>query len=130
MGNLADYSYICDTLADKKGQDIVGIGLGEMSGLSDVFILVTGNSEPHIKTLMEAAQEAMERRGLTVRLEGENSSNWRLLDGGDVAVHVFSRRGRDFYKIEKLWGDAEILNYQLDVLPSLKQGDSRIDKDC
>ncbi|MDR2528138.1 MAG: ribosome silencing factor [Synergistaceae bacterium] len=112
MGNLADYGYICDALADKKGREIVGIRLGEMSGLSDVFILVTGNSEPHMKTLVEAAQKVMERRGLVARLEGENSSNWRLLDGGDVAVHVFSRRGRDFYKIEKLWGDAETLNYQ------------------
>ena len=112
MGKLVEYGYICDALAGKKGQEIVGIGLGELGGLLDVFILVTGNSELHMKSLMEAAQEAMEQEGLTVRLEGENSPNWRLLDGGDVAVHVFSRKGRDFYKVEKLWGDAEILNYQ------------------
>ncbi|MDR2522334.1 MAG: ribosome silencing factor [Synergistaceae bacterium] len=112
MGKLVEYGYICDALAGKKGQEIVGIGLGELGSLLDVFILVTGNSELHMKALMEAAQEAMEHKGLTVRLEGENSPNWRLLDGGDVAVHVFSRKGRDFYKVEKLWGDAEILNYQ------------------
>jgi len=112
MSVLAEYGYICDALADKKGQDIVGLDLGEIGTLSDVFILVTGNSEAHMKTLMEIAQEVLERHGHTTRLEGENSSNWRLLDAGDVIVHVFSKRGREFYKIEKLWGDAEILSYE------------------
>jgi ribosome-associated protein len=112
MATLAEYSYVCEALADKKGQEIVGLGLGEAGSLADVFILVTGNSEVHMKTLVDAAQESFERRGRPVRIEGENSSNWRLLDAGDVAVHVFSRKGRDFYKIEKLWGDAEILSYE------------------
>lgn len=112
MATLAEYSYVCEALADKKGQEIVGIDLGNVGSLVDVFILVTGNSEIHMKTLVDAAQESFERRGRPVRIEGENSSNWRLLDAGDIAVHVFSRKGRDFYKIEKLWGDAEILSYE------------------
>jgi ribosome-associated protein len=112
MATLADYSYVCEALADKKGQEIVGIDLGNVGSLVDVFILVTGNSEVHMKTLVEAAQESFERRDRPVKIEGENSANWRLLDAGDVAVHVFSRKGRDFYKIEKLWGDAEILSYE------------------
>lgn len=112
MGTLAEYGYVCDALADKKGQEIVGLDLGEMGTLSDVFILVTGNSEVHMKTLVEAAQEALEQRGHMVRIEGENSTNWRLLDAGDIAVHVFSKKGREFYKIERLWGDAELLSYE------------------
>jgi ribosome-associated protein len=112
MSTLAEYGYVCDALADKKGQEIVGLDLGEMGTLADVFILVTGNSEVHMKTLVENAQEALERNGHAVKIEGENSSNWRLLDAGNVAVHVFSRKGRDFYKLEKLWGDAEILSYE------------------
>jgi ribosome-associated protein len=112
MSTLAEYGYVCDALADKKGQEIVGLDLGEMGTLADVFILVTGNSEVHMKTLVERAQEALEQNGHAVKIEGENSSNWRLLDAGNVAVHVFSRKGRDFYKLEKLWGDAEILSYE------------------
>lgn len=112
MSNLAEYGYLCEALADKKGQEIVGLGLGELGTLADVFILVTGNSEVHMKTLLEAAQEALEKRGRTVRLEGEHSSNWRLLDAGDVAVHIFSKKGREFYRIEQLWGDAEVLCYE------------------
>ena len=112
MSSLVEYGYICDTLADKRGQEIVGMDLGEIGTLSDVFIIVTGNSEVHMKTLVDAAQEALEQYGHAVRIEGENSPNWRLLDGGDVVVHVFSKKGRDFYKIEKLWADAEILSYE------------------
>ena len=112
MSALAEYGYICDALADKKGQDIVGLDLGEMGTLSDVFILVTGNSEIHMKTLVEVVRETLEQHGHTTRIEGENSSNWRLIDAGDVIVHVFSKKGREFYKIEKLWGDAEILCYE------------------
>lgn len=112
MSTLADYDYVCDALAGKKGQEIVGLGLGEAGTLADVFVLVTGNSEVHMKTLAEAAQEALERHGRATRFEGENSSNWRLIDAGDLIVHVFSRKGREFYKIEKLWGDAEVLSYE------------------
>ena len=112
MSMLAEYGYLCEALADKKGQEIVGLGLGELGPIADVFILVTGNSEVHMKTLVEIAQEALEKRGYRVRIEGENSSNWRLLDAGNIAVHVFSKKGREFYKIEKLWGDVEILSYE------------------
>jgi len=112
MSSLAEYEYVCEALADKRGLDIVGLDLGEIGTLSDVFIIVTGNSEAHMKTLVESAQEALERNGRAVRIEGENSSNWRLVDGGDVIIHVFSKKGRDFYKIEKLWADAEVLSYE------------------
>ena len=112
MSSLADYGYVCDALADKRGQEIVGLELGEIGSLADVFIIVTGNSEVHMKTLTDSAMEALERSGHAVRIEGENSPSWRLLDGGDVVVHVFSKKGRDFYKIEKLWADAEILSYE------------------
>jgi ribosome-associated protein len=112
MSSLAEYGYVCDALADKRGQEIVGLDLGEIGTLADVFIIVTGNSEVHIKTLVETAREALERNGLTARIEGENSPSWRLLDAGNVIVHVFSKKGRDFYKIEKLWADAETLSYE------------------
>jgi len=112
MSSLAEYEYVCDALADKRGQEIVGLDLKEIGTLSDVFIIVTGNSEVHMKTLVESAQEALERNGHTVRIEGERSPSWRLVDGGDVIIHVFSKKGRDFYKIEKLWADAEILSYE------------------
>ncbi|GHV33224.1 ribosomal silencing factor RsfS [Synergistales bacterium] len=112
MSTLADYGAVCEALADKKGQEIVGLGLGDTGTFADVFILATGNSEVHMRTLVDAAEESLAKLGRKTNIEGGNSSNWRLVDAGDVIVHVFSRKGRDFYKIEKLWGDAEILTYE------------------
>ncbi len=112
MGKIKDYEDICSALSDKKAQDIIVLELGAAGTLADVFILATGNSDVHMKTLTDAAEEALKRRGLVVRLEGEHSSNWRLIDAGDVAIHIFSQKGREFYKLEKLWGDAEALHYE------------------
>ena len=107
------YESICEALANKKGQDITVLDLGDTATISDIFILVTANSETHMRTLVEAADEALSKRGvLHPQIEGENSPHWRLIDGHNVIVHVFSYKGRDHYKIEKVWGDAEIYNYE------------------
>ncbi len=113
--DLREYDYVLSALAGKSGEDIVAMDLGGRGGIADVFILVTGNSEVHMKTLVEAAEEALERHGHTCRVEGEGSANWRLLDAGNVVVHVFSHKGRDFYRLEKLWEDAETLRYEEDA---------------
>ena len=112
MANLHEYDYVLSALAGKSGEDIAVMDLGEQGGVCDVFILATGNSEVHMKTLLDAAEEALERHGQRCRVEGEGSANWRLLDAGNVIVHIFSHKGRDFYKLEKLWEDAEILRYE------------------
>ena len=111
MFDLEKCRDLLSALAEKRGEDIIALRLGETASLVDVFVLVTGNSEVHMKTLMDAAEESLRRQGCDVRPEGENSANWRLLDAGNIAVHVFSRKGREFYKIEKLWEDAEALHY-------------------
>jgi ribosome-associated protein len=112
MGRLEQYDFICEALANKKGQDIVVLDLGDNAIVSDIFIIVTANSETHMRTLVEAADEALSKNGIHPRIEGENSPHWRLIDGHNVLVHVFSYKGREHYKIEKVWGDAEIYNYE------------------
>lgn len=112
MSNMKEYEWLLSALAAKSGEDIIIMNLSGLGALADVFVLVTGNSEVHLKTLLEAAEEAAEHRGLSCRTEGEDSSNWRLLDAGNVVVHIFSRKGREFYKLEKLWEDAEVMLYE------------------
>lgn len=107
-----EYEYVLSALAEKSGEDIAMMRLEEAGALADVFILVTANSEVHMRTLMDAAEEALARHGRPSRPEGEESSNWRLLDGGDVVVHVFSRKGREFYRLDRLWAGAEVLRYE------------------
>lgn len=109
-----EYEYVLSALAEKSGTDIVVMRLRDTGALAEVFILATANSEVHMRTLMDAAAEAMEKHGRPCRPEGEESSNWRLLDGGDVVVHIFSRKGREFYRLDRLWAGADVLHYQGD----------------
>ena len=94
---------ITEALEAKNGEDILTLDLKGRGSLADSFILVTGNSEVHMKTLTDAAEEVLLRAGRKCKVEGGESSNWRLLDAGDVVVHVFSHKGRDFYRLERLW---------------------------
>ena len=96
---------IIAALEAKNGENILTLDLKNKGGLADTFVLVTGNSETHMKTLTDAAEEALEREGRKCRIEGEQSQNWRLIDSGDIVVHVFSHRGREFYRLERLWGN-------------------------
>ncbi|MCL1875579.1 MAG: ribosome silencing factor [Synergistaceae bacterium] len=109
----AQYDFICEALANKKGYDITVLNLGCNATVSDIFVIVTANSETHMRTLVDVADEALMKSGIAhPRIEGENSPHWRLVDGDNILVHVFSHKGREHYKIEKVWGDAEIYNYE------------------
>ena len=101
MSNIVEE--ITSALDAKNGENIIALDLKDKGGLADAFVLVTGNSETHMKTLSETAEEVLARSGRKCRIEGEHSLNWKLLDGGDVVVHVFSHKGRDFYRLERLW---------------------------
>ena len=94
---------ITAALDSKNGEDIITLNLKDKGGLADAFVIVTGNSETHMKTLTETAEEVLEKNGRNCKIEGEHSLNWRLIDSGDIVVHVFSHKGRDFYRLERLW---------------------------
>lgn len=111
--NLENFKYLYDALSAKKGQDIVALDLGSTATVADIFVVVTGNSETHMRTLVDAADDALSKNGVkNPRIEGSDSPHWRLVDGGDILVHVFSRKGREFYKVEKIWGDAESISIE------------------
>ena len=94
---------IVTALEDKSGENIITLDLKNKGSLADAFVLATGNSEVHMKTLTDAAEEVLIRAGHKCKVEGGESSNWRLLDAGDIVVHVFSHKGREFYRLERLW---------------------------
>ena len=107
---------VVKSLSDKHAEKIVALNLGASTTLADTFILATANSDVHMNTLMETAKDALEGLSLPVRVEGANSSRWRLIDAGNIVVHIFSRQGRDFYGIERIWGDAETFVFEEDVV--------------
>ncbi len=75
--------------------------------ITDVFVIATGNNRPHVKTLAERVEELLKVAGRPpLRDEGLKEGEWVLLDYGDFLVHVFQAASRDYYGLERLWGDA------------------------
>lgn len=97
-------------LDDKMGVDIKMLDISKISSLGEYFILVSGNNENHLKALADAAGEVLHKAGFKIRhSEGYNSSNWILLDFSFVIVHIFDKEARDFYNLERIWTDAELV---------------------
>jgi ribosome-associated protein len=98
---------------DKRAQDLVVLDLQGMSTLADFFLVCTGRSATQIDTIGDAVQAALRAEGIRVRhREGTAESGWLLLDYGDVVVHVFGEDTRQFYSLERLWGDAPVLSVE------------------
>jgi ribosome-associated protein len=102
-----------DAIFSKKGMDIVLLDVEGLFVLTDVFVIATGTSRPHVQSLAEHVEERMsEELGLKpLRNEGKAEAEWILLDFGDVIVHLFQAAPRDFYGLERLWADAEKVDW-------------------
>lgn len=94
---------------DKKGFDIHILKLGNLSSVCDYFVVISGTADVHVKAIGRAIHDGLAKVGVKPRFrEGINEGNWILLDYIDVVVHVFYEPTRQFYALEKLWGDAEV----------------------
>ncbi len=99
---------IAAILDAKKGADVKVLHIGEKTVLADYFVICTGNSTTQVKALADEVEYRIGTRGVDpAHVEGRDNGSWSLLDYSSVIVHVFSREARDFYNLEKLWGDAE-----------------------
>lgn len=98
---------VIDALDDLKGVDIQTIDVRGKSSVTDVLVIASGKSTRQVKALADSVVVKVKEAGLTpLGVEGERESNWVLVDLGDVVVHVMLPETRDFYNLEKLWGDA------------------------
>ncbi len=94
-------------LDDKRAEDIVILNMKNISLLADYFIICHGNSDRQIQAIAREVKEKAEENGFDVRrMEGYDSARWILIDLGDMVVHVFNKDERQFYNLERLWGDA------------------------
>ena len=95
-------------LDQKFGGDIVLLDISGLSVMADYFVIATGGSPAQMQALTAAAQEALEKHGyLMSHAEGLRSGNWVLLDFGSIIVHLFDKESRQFYNLERVWGDAK-----------------------
>ncbi len=94
---------------DRKAEDVTVMKLGEVSSISDFFVICTGTSHPHLGAIAEwirrKTREEFDVR--PVAIDGEKESDWVVIDFGNVMIHVFSSDARERYNLESLWADAE-----------------------
>ena len=101
---------LATAMNDKKGEEVRVLDLHGVCGFADYFVLATGGSDRHVRALADAAIDTAARKGAkTLGIEGKAVGRWVLVDLGDVVVHVFSEDAREYFGLERLWGDAEEL---------------------
>jgi len=93
------------SLDDAKAEDIVSIDLDGKTTIADVMIVATGRSNVHVGAMADRVVKAFKEAGKPApRIEGLPNCDWVLVDGGDVIIHLFRPEVRQFYNLEKIWG--------------------------
>lgn len=99
--------HMAEVADNKRAQDIVVLNMQGISVMADFFLICQGNSERQVEAIARDLKEEASKEEIVVkRMEGLDKARWILIDMGDVIVHVFHREEREYYKLEKLWGDA------------------------
>lgn len=103
---------VTKALDSKKGMNIKLLKIDKVSTLADYFLICTGTSNTHVRTLCDYAEHTLEELGEPmIGREGHGGNAWELLDFGAVVVHIFTEEARKFYDLEHLWADAQ----QIDI---------------
>lgn len=103
-----------EILDAKKAEDLKVIRIEEISSLSDYFIIATGTSSTHVKSLADEVEMKLKEQGITpAGVEGYRSNSWILLDYHGIVVHLFTGEGRAFYDLDRLWVDGKTVEVAL-----------------
>ena len=99
---------IVKALDNKKAQDIKLLRTSDVTILADYFVICTASSTTQLKTMSDEVEKLLKEKGEDLRRrEGHRSGGWILIDFACVVVHLFLQEAREFYTLERLWGDAE-----------------------
>ena len=102
---------VTKALDEKKGMDIKLLKIDRVSSLADYFLICTGTSNTHVKTLCDYAEYTLEQMNEPMLgREGHRGNSWELLDYGTIVIHVFTDEARRFYDLERIWADAETVD--------------------
>jgi len=98
---------------EKKAEDVMILDLRGITTITDFFVICSGDTDHQVKAISDNIIEKLANQKIKVwHREGYESLNWVLLDLVDVVVHIFQPETRDYYSLEKLWGDAEIIKIE------------------
>ena len=94
-------------LDDNKAKNIVSINLKKKSHIADYMIIASGTSSRHLQSLSENLISELKKIGVyNCRMEGRDSSDWKLVDAIDIIIHIFHPEKREFYDLEKMWSES------------------------
>ena len=106
MQEQAVVQEIAKVLYDKKGSDIVALKVGHMTVICDYMVIASGRNANQVKAMADDVEDRMAELGIPLRRsEGAADGRWIIMDYGDVMVHVFHREEREYYRLDRLWGD-------------------------
>ncbi|GHO95928.1 ribosomal silencing factor RsfS [Reticulibacter mediterranei] len=101
-----------DAASDKKASDVLLLDIREVTTVADYFVICSGNNPRQIQTIADTIDEELGKQGAALlHREGTAETGWILLDFGDVIVHIFGPKEREYYRIERLWSEAKTVVY-------------------
>ncbi len=107
MDTLEFAKEIGEIMLSKKGEDVKILELKNLTTIADYFVICSADSDVQVKAIADEIDKKLSKRGIKCyHKEGELARNWVLLDYFDVVAHIFKKEAREFYNLEKLWGDA------------------------
>jgi ribosome-associated protein len=113
---------------DKQAVDITVLKLPGAGTFAEYFLLCSGQSQPQIKAISEAIEERLGSQGVRLsHREGKAGAEWVLLDYVDFVVHIFSERAREYYDLERLWRNAQRIDFPAPSAPPGTRNDSEVD---
>ena len=101
-----------DIASDKKASDILLLDIRDISTIADYFVICTGNNARQISAIGDALNDDLKKQGARLLYrEGDPDTGWVLLDYGDIIIHVFAPKEREYYRLERLWSEAKTVVY-------------------
>jgi ribosome-associated protein len=102
---------VVDLAADKKASDVLLLDIRNVTAIADYFVICNGSNTRQIQSIADTIDDELGKGAWVVRREGTADSGWILLDFGDVIVHVFGPKEREYYRLERLWNEAQTVVY-------------------
>ena len=101
-----------DIASDKKASDVLVLDIREVTTIADYFVICSGSNPRQLQAIADALEENLEKQGARMlHREGVADTGWTLLDFGDVIVHIFGTKEREYYRLERLWSEAKTVVY-------------------
>lgn len=110
-----------NALNEKKALDLSAIKVGDLTVITEYFLMTSATSSTHVRALAEEVEDKLSKEGVEpLRIEGRGT-NWVLLDYGAIIVHVFTRDAREFYNLDRIWNDGEHVELS-EILTNSEEG--------